>query len=763
MNLTILQYNNYFNRVAKKAGTTLSAYRTAANAYYTTSATNFNRADGVNTTHTINYYTNDLGNVLNDNIEYDYAVLTDSNGNVESRWFIIESKWNRKGQRLLTLRRDLIIDYYDDYKNAPAFIEKGIVPTTDSFIYNSEGVTFSQVLKEQKLITGAAGDSATGYIVGFQSKKYDGSVTISQAGYDSFERIEDLPFYSDYSAGRHNQSSKDFYMTYKLQATPGNYQATAYQYGAAGGTPKGNSSVIEDGSSEMNAGALLDGVSTRTQLQGACSALTILVRGNSVDVTTLFDDMKHIFKPRTYSYIDKYNGYKCSIAGKGYKFVKTSLGTFTQQRNSIPASTLSAYISDVGSGGWTVGLLEPKNFIANWQYEEFGLVMQADMTIDSYTWPKAPAHTGSSYDIFYMVADTTAMKMAGEMAEALGSFIFDIQLFPYKPPDTTYTQTVNGKTIYYPTSISASLTKSISMSTSLKSYKLSALADMYRITSPDHAHSFDIQPRQNGMTNTFDLTISYSLIPLGSYIRISPTFAKLYGATQTKEIRGLVFQGSFSVPMSSSQWSEYKIQNSAYADSFERSIEHMEVSQNYQRMGDIVGAIAGTMSATSQGAALGSAGGAAGAAVSGVVGAVGGVATGIADVMINDSMRKEQLDFTKDMFGFSMRNIQARPTTIRSVGAFATENFLFPYIQLYSCTDDEEDAWEEKEKYNAWTIGRIGKFSDFHTRAVAASSPSRYIKCALIRTSASDTYTTEDTHLWTEIGAELYKGVYDYL
>ena len=152
-----LNYNNYGNRVVKGQGVTnIETYKSADTDYRTYDKINFYRGDGVNTTQTINF---PVGTAEKD---ADYLIVTtvekDTESNIEtvtivSRWFIIECNYNRKQQMILTLRRDLIVDYWTHiYTNAVSngyFCEKGAVDISDNFIFNPEEMTFNQVLDDR--------------------------------------------------------------------------------------------------------------------------------------------------------------------------------------------------------------------------------------------------------------------------------------------------------------------------------------------------------------------------------------------------------------------------------------------------------------------------------------------------------------------------------------------------------------------------------------------------------------------------------------
>ena len=110
-------FNNYYNRMVKLPGDTREDY---PQEIYTLDATNFVPNDNVDTKHVVGTY--DYSG------EGDYLIVTEMmqvpiddkdpptlawKEIVVQRWFIIDSVRNRQGQYTLTLRRDLIADYYN--------------------------------------------------------------------------------------------------------------------------------------------------------------------------------------------------------------------------------------------------------------------------------------------------------------------------------------------------------------------------------------------------------------------------------------------------------------------------------------------------------------------------------------------------------------------------------------------------------------------------------------------------------------------------
>ena len=145
MQLLLLHYNNYFNRIIKKEDT-VAKYMNADAHYRVASNINFNPGDGVNTSLVLGCGAN--GNIF-DVEEFDYLVayeIVDDVSVIRGRWFILEQDRKRAGQYELTLKRDVIADNYNDVVNSPIFLEKGYInDVNDPLLYNSESMNLNQI------------------------------------------------------------------------------------------------------------------------------------------------------------------------------------------------------------------------------------------------------------------------------------------------------------------------------------------------------------------------------------------------------------------------------------------------------------------------------------------------------------------------------------------------------------------------------------------------------------------------------------------
>ena len=143
-------------------------------------------------------------------------------------------------------------------------------------------------------------------------------------------------------------------------------------------------------------------------------------------------------------------------------------------------------------------------------------------------------------------------------------------------------------------------------------------------------------------------------------------------------------------------------------------------------------------------------GGPIGAIVGGVIGAGASTAAGIRDYQLSEQLRQEAIDYKVDQFGYQLGNIKALPNSLSRTSALTYNNKLFPFLEFYSCTDEEKTALENKIKYNGMTVMRIGTIQEF-----LRSEPS-YIKGKLIRLEGTD----NNFHVVNEIANEINKGVF---
>ena len=181
MNIYLLNYNNYFNRIVK-IESTIEKYAK----YLVCPITNGNLKpnDGVETELVVSL---PLKSIIPD-----YVVIYDPiESKINSRWFVLDASRNRSGQYLLSLRRDVIVDNFNEAMSAKAYIEKGYVPKSNPLILNKEGISFNQIkTKEKKLWD----KTKCAWVVGYMDAKQTEQINIQgKFDYDEIPSLSTYP------------------------------------------------------------------------------------------------------------------------------------------------------------------------------------------------------------------------------------------------------------------------------------------------------------------------------------------------------------------------------------------------------------------------------------------------------------------------------------------------------------------------------------------------------------------------------------------
>ena len=140
----------------------------------------------------------------------------------------------------------------------------------------------------------------------------------------------------------------------------------------------------------------------------------------------------------------------------------------------------------------------------------------------------------------------------------------------------------------------------------------------------------------------------------------------------------------------------------------------------------------------------------AGGPIGALIGGVASAAGGAYDTYVNEKLRKEDLNYLKDRFGYELGNIKALPQTLTRTSAYNVDNKYFPFIEYYTCSDEEKLAFKNKLKYNGMTVMAIGTIGEY-----LRDEPS-FVKGQIIRLEGID----ESYAVCSEIFDELNKGVY---
>lgn len=297
-----------------------------------------------------------------------------------------------------------------------------------------------------------------------------------------------------------------------------------------------------------------------------------------------------------------------------------------------------------------------------------------------------------------------------------------------------------------------SFTFQIPLHIEVDDYKIENETTMYRLCSPNYNGLFEFNLAKNGGLDWIEVNCSYQ--PQIPYIQLNPNFKKLYGQNATEGLsagdyndqRGLICGGDFSLPSVSDKWADYQMQNKNYQNIFDREVQSMEISNRYQRISDWMSLTSGTAKA---GMAIGSLGN----PVTGGVSAGINLATGIASNIMSDKLRDEQLNLKKDLFNYNLQNIQALPQSVSKTAAFNINSKYVPFLEKYTCTEEEKNALRDRLKWQGMTVMRTGQIQDY------VWADDTYIEAMPLRLTG----LSEDTHTAQAIAQELNMGTYIFI
>lgn len=266
-----------------------------------------------------------------------------------------------------------------------------------------------------------------------------------------------------------------------------------------------------------------------------------------------------------------------------------------------------------------------------------------------------------------------------------------------------------------------------------------------RIVSPNSNGVWEFVPAKSVYSDgdTIGFTFRMTCMPYQPYIKVEPTFGRLYG-NDYDDPRGLICGGDFSLPQINDAWKTYQIQNKNYQVMFNRQIESLDLQNKVGLAQDITGAVMGTIGATVGG---GMAFGGVGAAIGGVAAAAGGAA----DIATNQMLRKDQREATIQQHNWQLGNIQALPYGVSKATNFNNEQPRVPYLEIYDATDNEKDNFDRYLALNSYSINRYGKFADY-----VKSTGRTFLRGTPMRLDG----VTDDAHYAAALADEIKQGFY---
>ena len=825
--LYFLSYNNYYNRVVKYKET-LADYREYIK--YGPLVANFNPADGVDTEHIMNtpYLAN--GPVA------DYLIVLDENGEIVSRWFIIDTKRLCGGQYRITLHRDLVVDFYEQIINAPAFVERAICNIGNNLIYNGENFLCNQIKKSETLLKDK---SRCAWIVGYVANdltdlEIDGDVIATTSTGKNPPILSEYSF-EDWNKFKENGICTVSSISVRIDGIENAYgNAVRYSIGSENGYYViGKAWDFEDTLNlYFNAVTKKRGEEKARELQqkllddievvgnqmyaqfaagnGGIGVLKEIEVANAISESGVFvqDSNGNQFTPTVTPRGSSFFSIPVR-SGNLYETIKVFLLSSNILRDDDqdgPDGTWEGISLSVTCEKYSVTIDERSDDVLSIKLLRDDIRSLKDAPYKMFCIPYDPSYhsrfqitaTGATN-----ITDDTPLQIAMAIAKKLtkGQFLYDLQLLPFCPipsllktvgeVDVSDIITVDSEFNYHVSdasdlskailtpickgstgegrvlsaviwcdrsSFTSSITLPISVPSSAIEFKAEHETSFYRLNSPNYQGSFQFKATSNNGVDFFAVKCTYK--PYRPYIHISPNFKGLYGS-DFGDARGLVCGGDFSLPSITDAWESYQIQNKNFLNSFNRNIENMDTTHNIQReqaqIAGAVGSVAASISGASSGAmsaAMMSGGNPyaiAGGAIAGGVGAGASSAIGLQmDLKYSQMLHDEALSYSRDQFNLSLENIRAMPYSLNNVSAYDINNKLFPFLEYFSCSDEERNALINKIKYRSMTVGVISTIETFLQEDLS------FVSAQIIRLDEIG----DDYHIAAAIANEVHKGIY---
>lgn len=783
----LLNFNNYYNREYKRL---VNIWDYEPYIKYDWTNVNFNPGDGITTTIAVN-----------SDVEANYFILTEGIGpglageEIISRWFIIESKFTRMGQRMLTLRRDILVDYAP-MATATVYAERGYVPNTSSLIYNSEGNSYNQIKKSEKLIKDESGSA---WLVGYLAPNVfdSGNITIQGSNatvqYDysfatqdemtaAFPGVGLIPttlFYNFGSIDLRYFSLAEGNQTYMWRA---DFPSDLLTYETASVPAADVTMIIRQANLPEVQGLLIDNFLTPTVANIISDKLVLDYSSVSRESVTKIINNRDVIA-------------RVGTASSGYTYYQLSVGTAQSSiqhheiRNTTAPNTfeyLTSNFTQLGAMGLATGT--PDHYLLKSVESYFSCYWRnIPVTANTIELKTTTAKVDSSpyycFAIPYHEAKVIkgnetiitdpreSLLLARNIATQLGSFCYDVQLLPYFPlqsyidsmgridtttmPDGTVAvlKSAEGEArtfLFWITKPNFSFAVSDMIAYSSEP-KIQNETQFCRLNSPNFSASFDFSIAKNKGVDYWQVDCSYK--PYQPYIHVAPNWRGLYGS-DFNDARGLICTGDFSIDLMTDKWQEYQIQNKNYNEIFNRQIQSLDLQQSIAKRQNIFGAVAGSLSGAMSGATTGAlAGGLPGAIGGGIAGLGISAVGGVMDIIDSQKLRADARSSQFDMFNYQLGNVKALPNTLTKVSTYNINNKIYPFYEIYEATPEEIGALRQQLNWRGYNLGIIGQLSDFQVEG-------KYFKGKLIRLEEVHDVSLGDNHLLENYNSELQQGIY---
>ena len=774
-NLYLLRYNNYNNRIVKVPYETVEQYLNNHD-YMAFYSMNFNPNDRLTTNHILNM-------TLNDFVP-DYLLVEEEETGRFTRWFVSKITRTRGGQYLINLKRDVLGDFYNETREGVSFISKGFVNAENPLIFNSEGISVNQIKSKEILLKDS---TAAAWVVGYLAPNLaaEGDVSISvtyeQDVVPDISEFDYIDYVGKEIKGLINED-KSFWGISALERENSDVSTAVHVKRYFNNTaeidnilflPVGTLTTVGIPAAEIvsksipvNSNILSTLVTniSDSDYNAILSLKDKVYNDNGVYKKVVFNNVSN---SETFKDADVYNSDYPNIFQAITNAMENAGLTFhgTNIPMRVYYSSFTLTLQEVGAPFTSANVTFKSSIkqLKDAPYKMFAIPLTPDNAILRVGDVDIPTTRDRTLQI--------ASSIASGLKTAADGFLYDIQLLPYCPFKDLFMQTIDVSGIEYigtgqehidydiirdnEDNIIAymfyadrsSFTTNITGIGSLLyppldfndpvDFKTQDITHEFRIVSPNFANYEDFNYYKNYGLNYFNVDCTCK--PFTPYIKININYKGLYGGDFDDQ-RGLILGGDFSIPVINDNWANYQIQNKNYANIFERETQNLEYKHRWNMASTVIGAGVGT----AKGGLLGSMFG------MGAAGAVGAGVAGVADIIGTQATFAEDMDYRRDMFEFNIQNIQALPQGIIKTSALNYNSKLFPFVEIYSSTEEEKEFVKNKIKFSGMTLNIIGSIKDYLN-----PSDLTYIQGRIIRMNIN-----EDSSVAAAINTELNMGVY---
>jgi hypothetical protein len=739
---------------------------------------------------------------------------------IMSRWFVINATRDRQQQYILTLKRDTVADEFKSIMQSPIYFEKGMIKSSsDSAIFNNEGLQVNQIKRSETLIKDYTGIpwlciflNGTGTL---DTVTIDYSKDVIDIGditsWEFYNYCDVNPNQQEYRCELQNVNTQGG-RPYGIKYTAKNYSSYAieswfndfegfnseHKIGMVGRVPEFiDQTLTYEQQIELLKQAFRSHynqlnlfLNDVVGIQDTSKTQRLLDLDGKV-IKTIRNGTTEYYKIK----IDK------NISENNFSYNTTD---FSDDNQAYLFNFLKSITSDFIYYSSNNDCRDAVGIDVRYNYYNIQLEKQNSTQYSfNYTIPSTRYKSSDSmYEMLclpfgnatvvidddYTKTRSCSVNSAIQVIKALqtkwsSSQILDIQLLPFCPlsEDSSYGLTIKDNGDISISAVDAdkqySLLGSSGQDTSIIFYVpeansrfyINAGIDMndlsienikyyndcvkYRLVSPNYASIYNFNLARNNCRILY-YSVTMALKPHNSYIKVSPYFEGLYGNVQ--DIKGLIFQGNFSIDAFTTSWAQYEVQNKNYANIFNREIQNYDISTKIQKQEAVTGMVGGTVQAGAKGAMTGATAGPIGAIAGAVVGTGVGLSTGIIDLSNTYKMIADNRDMKYDMYNYSLQNIQALPYTLTNISSYTKDNKIFPILEEYTPTEIEHQAYLNMIKYDGMTINRIDYITTFIP--LTYQDDFKYFRGQLVRLEDSKLSHFQAMDIYNELSRGVYLG-----